>query len=216
MNAIGKAMLALAVSSTMLVGAGVPGLPDRFTFSVNAFRKGTAWKVPAQEARMYRDRNGKPMCEFFGDMSFPAYYDERVEAYYCPGVTVRHLHDVSISRSNGKCHGFICEYDIARPGGGPQLTTDLVEYCPDVILTVRRGNTMEVVAAKTFKKGENASRYFENGKHIDIWMDTEEILVDKCGGQRYRDQVEYWLGSVVNRKAVVVTKNVDDPSWDGF
>ena len=116
----------------------------------------------------------------------PAYYDSRMDAYYCPDVTVRHIYSAMIDREEGKCLGFVCGYDIAVPGGGPMLTTDRVEYCPDIIVTVAQQGRMDVVAAKTFKATEDATPYFRNGALIDFVLVKQKELVDKCGGPRYR------------------------------
>lgn len=216
MNRIAKTASCVALSASLLLGAKVPGLPAKFTFSVNPFRGGTAWFLPADEGRLYRDAFGKAMCEFLGDLRFPAYYEPRMDAYYCPGVTVRHIYSTRIARADGKCEGFVCGYDIAIPGGGAMLTTDKVEYCPDIIVTVGKAGRMDVVAAKTFKSTEDPTPYFYRGKLTDLSLVTEPLLVDKCGGPRYRRQVEFWLGTVSDPSTEIQKTIEDDARWDGF
>ena len=215
MNAIRKIFIGATLTASMLFGAKVPGLPSKFTFSVNPFRTGTAWFLDASQARLYKE-NGKSMCSYLGDLVFPAYYEPRLDAYYCPGVTVRHIYSAMIDRQEGKCLGFVCGYDIAVPGGGPMLTTDHVEYCPDIIVTVAQQGRMDVVAAKTFKAAEDATPYFRNGALIDFVLVTQKELVDKCGGPRYRKQLNYWIGTANAPGSEYHTEVIDHPGWDGL
>ena len=215
MNRASRIIFGATLSATMLFGAKVPGLPEKFTFSVNPFRGGTAWYLDASQARLYRE-GGKPMCSYLGDLDFPARYDERMDAYYCPGVTVRHIHSVMIDRMEGKCLGFVCGYDIAVPGGGPMLTTDHVAYCPDIIVTVAQYGRMDVVAAKTFRSSEDASPYFRNGALIDFALVKQKELVDRCGGDRYRRQLNYWIGTAEGPGSEHHTEVEEYAGWDGF
>ena len=212
-----KRMLAgAAVVAGMVSGGEVPGLPGDFGFVTNPFRGGTAWFLDAGHARLYRDGDGRAMCSYLYDLEFPAYRDGRTGAHYCPGITVRHLYRADIVRTGGKCRGFVCGYDIAIPGGGAQLTTDRVAYCPDIVATVAQGGRMDVVAAKTFRAGEDATPYFRNGALIDMLLTSEDILVDSCGGERYRGQLAYWLGTAEGPDTELTTETLDNPGWDGF
>lgn len=215
MNTVRKAFIGAALSASLVAGAKVPGLPAKFTFSVNPLRGGTAWYLDASNSRLYME-DGKAMCSYLGDLSFPAYYDSRMDAHYCPGVTVRHLYSTMIDRLDGKCLGFVCGYDIAVPGGGPMLTTDHVEYCPDIIVTVAKNGRMDVVAAKTFRSTEDATPYFRNGALIDFSLVKEKFLVDRCGGERYRKQLAYWIGTADQPGSRHHTVVEEHPGWDGF
>lgn len=215
MNTLQKTFFGATLSASLIFGAKVPGLPAKFTFSVNPFRGGTAWYLDASQSRLYKE-NGKAMCSYLGDLVFPAYYDERMDAYYCPGVTVRHIYSTMIDRMEGKCLGFVCGYDIAVPGGGPMLTTDHVEYCPDIIVTVAQYGRMDVVAAKTFRSSEDPTPYFRNGALIDFSLVKEKFLVEKCGGERYRRQLTYWIGTADAPGSEHHTEVEDYAGWDGF
>jgi hypothetical protein len=116
----------------------------------------------------------------------------------------------------GKCLGFVCGYDIAVPGGGPMLTTDHVAYCPDIIVTVAQYGRMDVVAAKTFRASEDASPYFRNGALIDFALVKQKELVDRCGGERYRKQLNYWIGTAEGPGSEHHTEVEEYAGWDGF
>ena len=215
MNGVQKIIFGSAISASLLFGAKVPGLPAKFTFGVSPFRGGTAWYLDASQSRLYKE-DGKAMCSYLGDLSFPAYYDSRMDAHYCPGVTVRHIHSAMIDREGGKCLGFVCGYDIAVPGGGPMLTTDRVEFCPDIIVTVAQQGRMDVVAAKTFRPSEDATPYFRDGALIDFALVKQKELVDRCGGERYRRQLNYWIGTADAPGSEHHTETVEYAGWDGF
>ena len=215
MNIHRKAFVAATLAASLLFGAKVPGLPAKFTFSVTPFRGGTAWYLDASKSRLYMD-GGNATCSYLGDLSFPAYREERTGAYYCPGVTVRHLHSAMIDRMGGRCLGFVCGYDIAVPGGGPMLTTDHVDFCPDIIVTVAKYGRMDVVAAKTFSADEDATPYFRNGALIDFSLVREKFLVDRCGGERYRRQLVYWIGTADAPGSEHHTVVEEHPGWDGL
>ena len=210
-----KIITCITMAAAFISAATIPGLPKKFTFSINPLRDGTAWYVNATHARLYKD-NGKSWCEYLGDLVFPAMYDDRVKAYFCPAITIRHISSIEIRRSNGKCRGMVCGYDIAVPGGGYMLTTDLVEYCPDIIATAIVNGIMKLVAAKDFSLGEDATPYFRNGTLIDLHFDTEPLLVDKCGGDRYRKQLNYWLGTSLKPGDRRNIQYVEDVEWDGL
>ena len=207
--------IALCASIALASAGSVKGLPPKFTFGIVP-GKGTAWYLDATNARFYTDASGKPMCSYLGDLDFPAYHEKRSDTYYCPGITVRHIYSVDIQRFGGTCYGMICGYDIAVPQGGAQLTTDLVDYCPDIVATVAERGRVKVVAAKTFKAGENARPYFRNGSMIDLLFVTEPTLVNKCGGTGYRKQIEYWFGSSAQPGDLRTDFDVDSDQWDGF
>lgn len=208
--------VAAVASAALAIGGKVPGLPGKFTYGVSPFRDGTAYYLDAGNSRLYHDENGTPTCSYLGDLVFPAMYDARMDAHFCPAITIRHISTVRIHRTGGVCRGMVCGYDIAVPGGGAMLTTDLVEYCPDIIATVYRDGTMTVVAAKNFSGAEDASPYFRRGKLIDMSLDTEPFLVDKCGGARYKRQLNYWLGSSLRPGDRNERVEYDDGSWDGL
>ena len=96
------------------------------------------------------------------------------------------------------------------------LTTDRVEYCPDIIVTVAMQGRMDVVAAKTFRMSEDATPYFRNGALIDFSLVREKFLVDRCGGERYRKQLIYWIGTADAPGSEHHTVVEDYPGWDGM
>ena len=206
--------VAALVACAELLGGSPTGLPEKFTYSVSPFRGGTAYYLDASHSRLYMD-GGKPTCSYLGDLVFPAWYDGRLDAHYCPDVTIRHVASVEPRRFNGKCLGMVCGYDIAVPGGGYMLTTDLVDRCPDIIVTVYRDGRMSVVAAKNFRPDEDASPYFRNGKLIDLHFITEPVLVDKCGGGMYRRQLDYWLGPSLREGDRNERVSIEYDGWDG-
>jgi hypothetical protein len=212
---IRNTLIALWAGIALASAGNVKGLPPKFTFGIVP-RKGTAWYLNATNARLYRDASGSPTCSYLGDLVFPAKYDRRANAYYCPAITVRHIHSIDIQRYGGKCEGMICGYDIAVPGGGSQLTTDLVAYCPDIIATVVENGRMQVVAAKDFLPHEDATPYFRNGSLIDLLFVTEPTLVDKCGGPRYRRQIDYWFGFSAQPGDIRNDFDTESDQWDGI
>lgn len=176
------------VAGIAVSAGGVPGLPEPFTYGVRPGHPTTAWYIDGREGVL---RGG--MCIFLGDLEVPAMDDRGGPS--CPGITVRHLVSVDVGPAVGKCRGLVCGYDHNVDGTGETLTTDVVEACPDIIVTVAMGGEMEVVATKWFDLGDDPTPYFARGKLVDMSLLTEKRLVDKYGGKRYRKQVAYWLGS---------------------
>jgi hypothetical protein len=74
----------------------------------------------------------------------------------------------------------------------------------------------QVVAAKTFKANEDATPYFRNGALIDFSLVKQKELVDKCGGERYRRQLNYWIGTADAPGSEHHTEVVEYAGWDGF
>ena len=68
---------------------------------------------------------------------------------------------------------------------------------------------MDVVAARTFKGGENATPYFRNGALIDMLLTSEKFLVENCGGERYKRQLTYWLGTAEGPDTELTIETID-------
>ena len=190
--------LAMACAET-----GAP--PGKFTFSVpyTPGMRGTAYYLPGEKGVLNR-RDG--VCTFLGDLDVPAfrYRDPYTgkPGWRCPDVTVRHLRKAILVREGGKCLGMSCEYDLVN--GMPALTTDIVDHCPDIIVTEAGGRGMQVVGYKYHSIGDNPSKYFYDGVPIAQGFDVGKERLKYCADSLYLGQLEYFDGPDMNRPGTKV------------
>ena len=125
-------IIAGAALATCAYGENVP-VPKHFPFIMPHVPMGqtTSWTLEGNQGKVVK-KGKQHVCMFMTNVEAPAYlsydpYDGTPE-WECPRVTVRHLREVAMVRTGGKCKGFICKYDYVFPGDQAAITTDEVEY----------------------------------------------------------------------------------------
>ena len=217
------AIIAGAALATGVYGENVP-VPKNFSFTMPYVPGGrtTSWTLDGNQAKLVK-KGTKHVCMFMKNVEAPAYltYDpyDGTPKWECPRVTVRHLRDITMVRAGGKCRGFVCKYDYVFPGDQAAITTDEVEYCPDILLTTAKGGDIQIVGAKFYDMGDNYGRYFSDGVPIDISYDvshlTEPKFFGECATDRYRKQLRFYDGPDANREHTVNVIRETDTGWDG-
>ena len=199
---------------SMTSGAEYVPIPDKFSYSVNPISGfSSAWYLDATRGVLTDNGTDRPYCLYNDVIRVPAAYSRG--QYFCVGITVRHLHDVLFSRHNGVCEGMVCKYDQTVPGNQATMTTDLVDECPDILISVINNGTMELVEGIYLDRHDRKQDYFRDGIPSEIFLDVSEPLIDKCASERYRGQLKYWLNYSVIPGDREVERTVTNGRWDG-
>ena len=217
------AIIAGAALATGVYGENVP-VPKHFPFIMPHVPMGqtTSWTLEGDQGKVVK-KGKQHVCMFMGNVEAPAYlsydpYDGTPE-WECPRVTVRHLREVAMVRTGGKCRGFICKYDYVYPGGVAAMQTYEVESCPDILLTTADGGDMKIVGAKFYDMGDDYGGYFNGRSPIAIRFDsshrTAPTYFGECATERYRKQLKFYEGPDVTRKHTVTRVVETKTGWDG-
>ena len=205
------ALCILAIGASLALGGGGFGVDP-------TAGGGSSWWIDGRDGYLVRGADGGMRCRYMGwrEPTVPAMEDWGGE-WRCPDVTVRHLVSVDISRHGGECGGMVCGYDVGA-GGRRVLVTDPWEWCPDVLVTVSYGGRVRVVAEYEMGEWDSPDKYFRGGRMPDMEFVVEPALA-RCGGERYRRKLRYWLGEDYLRPGDrVVEWEGEDPGgdwWDG-
>lgn len=217
-------LIATCIMAAGIAVSATDRIPDNFRFSMPYIpgATSTVWDLPGSSGELHVEY-GRHYCLFLGDLEVPAgsYVDPYTgeTRWRCPEVSVRHLTQIMMSRENGKCRGFVCEYDVAYPGPQAVMVTDEVPHCPDIVVTVYDSGRMKVVGAKYYRPGDDPGRYFKNGMPAgitrDISHETKPKQFGKCADQVYRDQVAFYRGPDWHREHTRTVRIKVDDGWDG-
>lgn len=187
------------------------GLPSGFDLSWRPMGASTGKVVEDVEA-VYEGMDGEVRCQYMRGVDLPAVRE--YGSWVCPAVTLWHLRGVDVERLGGECGGMLCSYDYTMPGDMATATTvRRVEWCPDVVVTRREGGNLRIRGGLRFEEGDIPEPYYNNGT-IPIELDVDRELVE-CGGERYGEQVRFWLGGRVAPGYYVDSVKVESGSWDG-
>jgi len=214
MDKIKFLLILLVLPVVISFGAEYVQVPRKFSFSVSPISGfSSAWFINATRGVLHDGEPGRPYCIYDGIIRVPAAYARG--HYFCADITVRHLHDVLFSRHNGVCEGMVCKYDQTVPGNVATLTTDLVDECPDILISVVNGGKIELVEGIYLQKGDRKQDYFRDGIPAEIYLDISEPLVDMCASRRYKEQLKYWLNYSIIPGDKRNDRPVSDDWWDG-
>jgi len=211
--------MVFAIAAATLVGTSfgvVEGLPKGFDLSFRPMESGTQTYLEDGDfpVTVYPGMDGEWWCKYLDGVDVKGVVSPDGESFGCPAVTLWHLRDVNVEKLDGKCGGMLCRYDYAIPGDWPKAETiRRVDWCPDVVVTVRTNGYVRIVGGLNFETGDDPRPYYNNGT-IPMSFDGEPELVE-CGGDRYRRQRKFWLEDYMPPGYHVETRTVETPSWDG-
>ncbi len=209
-------LVIVALLSSYTFCAEYVPIPKNFSYSLNPISGfSSAWYLDASRGVLHDNGKDRPYCMYNDLIRVPAAYSDRLDEYFCVGITIRHLRDVLFSRHHGVCEGMVCQYDQTIPGNGATLTTDLVNECPDILISVVNNGKVELVEGIYLNNGDRKQDYFRDGIPAEIYLDISEPLVDICASQRYRNQLKYWLNYAIIPGDKKDERPVSDDWWDG-